>query len=145
MVHLFLKIALCSLAPSSDNCYLAYPSNASTSLGELLLFDTLKLQAVNILQAHKSPLSCMSFNYEGTMIATSSDKGTVIRVFSVPDGNQLFQFRRGTYNARIFSIAFNMSSTLLCVSSDTDTVHIYNLANEDIPIQKRQSGYLGSL
>jgi autophagy-related protein 18 len=87
----------------------------------------------------------MSFNYEGTMIATSSDKGTVIRVFSVPDGNQLFQFRRGTYNARIFSIAFNMSSTLLCVSSDTDTVHIYNLANEDIPIQKRQSGYLGSL
>jgi autophagy-related protein 18 len=44
-------------------------------LGELLIFDTLKLQAVNIVQAHKSPLSCAAFNYDGTMIATSSDKG----------------------------------------------------------------------
>jgi autophagy-related protein 18 len=86
------------------------------------------------------------------MIATSSDKGfpvslgTVIRVFSIPDGNQLFQFRRGTYNARIFCISFNMQSTLLCVSSDTDTVHVYKLVNEQEPrVQKRNSGYLGQL
>lgn len=51
----------------------------------------------------------------------------MIRVFSVPNGDKVAQFRRGTYGARIFSIAFNPVSSLLAVSSDTETVHIYKL------------------
>eukprot|EP00842_Homolaphlyctis_polyrhiza_P006559 jgi/Hompol1/6904/HPOL_002771-RA len=123
--------ALCSLSPSSENCYFAYPSNASTSSGEVLIFDAINLQAVNIIQAHKSPLSCISFNFDGTMIATASDKGTVIRVFSVPQGQKLFQFRRGTYAARIYSMAFDLGNTFLAVSSDSDTVHIFKLDEKD--------------
>ena len=123
------SIALCALSPSSDNCYLAYPPNTSGAAGELLVYDAINLQAVNIIQAHKSPLSCIAFNYDGTMIATASDKGTVIRVFSIPTGQKLYQFRRGTYPARIYSISFNLNSTMLCVSSNTDTVHIYKLYN----------------
>jgi autophagy-related protein 18 len=119
--------ALCALSSLSDSCYIAYPSNASSTVGELLLFDAVNLQAVNIIQAHKSPLSCISFNYGGTMVATASDKGTVIRVFSVPGGEKLFQFRRGTYTARIYSMAFDVASTMLCVSSETDTVHVYKI------------------
>ena len=41
-----------------------------------MIFDAAKLQAVNIVQAHKSPLACLSFNFEGTMMATSSDKAS---------------------------------------------------------------------
>lgn len=63
------------------------------------------------------------------MLATASDKGTVVRVFSVPDAKKLWQFRRGSSSARIFSINFNLMSTLLAVSSDTSTIHIYRLAN----------------
>ncbi|KAI8823465.1 WD40-repeat-containing domain protein [Fimicolochytrium jonesii] len=122
--------ALCALSPSSDNCYLAYPPNASGAAGELLLFDAINLQAIHILQAHKSPLSCIAFNYDGTMVATASDKGTIIRVFSVPTGDKVFQFRRGTYPARIYSISFNLEATLLCVSSATDTVHVFKLITE---------------
>jgi autophagy-related protein 18 len=48
-------------------------------------------------------------------------------VFSVPSGQKLYQFRRGTYAARIYSISFNMAGTLLSVSSDTDTLHIFKL------------------
>ncbi|KAI8904471.1 WD40-repeat-containing domain protein [Gorgonomyces haynaldii] len=117
--------ALCALSSSSENCYLAYPSISNH--GEVLIFDTFNLQAVNIIQAHKSPLSSMQFNADGTMIATASDKGTVIRVFSVPDGEKLHQFRRGTYPARIYSIQFSLDAQHMCVSSDTDTVHIYKL------------------
>ncbi|TPX32293.1 hypothetical protein SmJEL517_g04580 [Synchytrium microbalum] len=121
--------ALCALSPSSDNCFLAYPPNTSGAAGDLLIYDAINLQAVNIIQAHKSPLSCIAFNYDGTMVATSSDKGTVIRVFSIPTGQKLYQFRRGTYPARIYSLSFNLNSTLLSVSSNTDTVHIYKLYN----------------
>ncbi|RVX66832.1 Autophagy-related protein 18 [Exophiala mesophila] len=139
--------AICALSPSSENCYLAYPlpqKAASTSFappshappnathvpptsGEVLIFDAVKLEAVNVVEAHRSPLSCIAFNNEGTILATASDKGTIIRVFSIPDGHKLYQFRRGSMPSRIYSMAFNITSTLLCVSSATETVHIFKL------------------
>lgn len=82
----------------------------------------------NIVQAHKSALACLALNPSGTLMATASDKGTVIRVFGVPNGDKIAQFRRGTYPARIYSIAFNAVSSLLGVTSDSDTVHIFKLA-----------------
>ncbi|KAN0059720.1 autophagy protein [Thecaphora frezii] len=142
-------MAICALSPSSENCYLAYPSpvpsptspfanstgnsssssNASSSSpGDVLIFDLLSLSVTNIIQAHKSPIAALALNSTGTMLATASDKGTVIRVFSVPSAQKLYQFRRGSYPARIYSINFNAVSTLLCVSSDTETVHIFKLA-----------------
>ncbi|KAK2766928.1 autophagy protein [Arachnomyces sp. PD_36] len=142
--------AICALSPSSDNCYLAYPlpqrappssfappshappgtTHVSPTSGEVLIFDTLKLEAINVVEAHKSPLSCVTLNSEGTLLATASDKGTIIRVFSVPDAHKLYQFRRGSMPARIFSMSFNTTSTLLCVSSATETVHIFKLGHQ---------------
>lgn len=131
--------AICALSASSEPCYLAYPSpvpspkspfspgSNQTSPGDVLIFDLLSLSVTNIIQAHKTPISSLSLNSTGTMLATSSDKGTVIRVFSVPSAQKLFQFRRGSYQARIYSMAFNAVSSLLAVSSDTETVHIFKL------------------
>lgn len=141
--------AICALSPSSQNCYLAYPlpkpredtgdkrpSHApplstyiAPTSGEVLVFDTLTLKAVNVIEAHKSPLCCVSLNSDGSLLATASEMGTIIRVFSVPRGQKLFQFRRGTYPSTIYSMSFNLDSTLLCVSSVSDTVHIFRLVN----------------
>lgn len=52
----------------------------------------------------------------------------MIRIFSVPNGDKVHEFRRGSYPAKIYSISFNAVSSLLCVSSDTETVHIFKLA-----------------
>lgn len=140
--------AVCALSSSSENSYLAYPSPApspsSASLssgvppappapttGDVLIFDTLNLTAVNVIQAHKAPIAALALNSAGTMLATASDKGTVVRVFSVPDAKKLWQFRRGTTTAHVFSMNFNLPSTLLAVSSDSSTIHIYRLANKD--------------
>ena len=87
----------------------------------------MKLEAVNVVEAHRSPLSCIAMNSEGTMLATASDKGTIIRVFSVPQAEKLYQFRRGSIPSSIYNMSFNLNSTLLCVSSATDTVHIFRL------------------
>ncbi|KAL9602523.1 MAG: hypothetical protein Q9219_001818 [cf. Caloplaca sp. 3 TL-2023] len=142
--------AIVALSPSSESCYLAYPlpqksppSNLTPShaphapptsthipptTGDVLLFDALKLEAINVAEAHRSPLSCISLNNTGTLLATASDKGTIIRVFSVPSAKKLYQFRRGSMPSRIYSMAFNATSTLLCVSSASDTVHIFKLS-----------------
>jgi autophagy-related protein 18 len=70
----------------------------------VLIFDLLSLSVSNIIQAHKAPISCLALNSTGTLLATSSEKGTVIRVFSVPGAQKLYQFRRGSYPARIYNI-----------------------------------------
>ena len=105
------------------------PHLAVTS-GSVVIFDAITMQPVNVVEAHRAPLSCVALNSEGTRLATASDKGTIIRVFSVPEGKKLFQFRRGSMPARILSMSFNVASTLLCVSSATETVHIFRLSSE---------------
>ena len=102
----------------------------------MLLFDALKLEAVNVAEAHRSPLSCISLNNTGTLLATASDKGTIIRVFVVPSAQKLYQFRRGSMPSRIFSMSFNATSSLLCVSSATETIHVFKLGG---PPQRRTS------
>ena len=51
----------------------------------------------------------------------------MIRVWSIPGAEKLYQFRRGTREAKIYSMNFNLVSTLLAVSSVHDTVHIFKL------------------
>ncbi|KAF8828331.1 hypothetical protein HHX47_DHR4000602 [Lentinula edodes] len=100
----------------------------NTKSGDVLLFSTRSLTVANVIQAHKSPISFLSINSTGTLLATSSDKGTVIRVWTIPGAEKLYQFRRGTREAKIYSMNFNSVSTLLAVSSAHDTVHIFKLA-----------------
>ncbi|RMY49893.1 hypothetical protein D0863_15025 [Hortaea werneckii] len=139
---------ICAISPSSENNYLALPhyqKNATGNAqaqpghvprsvakeaisGDVLLYDLNKMEEVTVIQAHQTPLSSIAINSDGTLLATSSEKGTVIRVFSIPDGKKLYQFRRGSMPARIYSMSFNATSTLLCVSSATETVHIFKLA-----------------
>ncbi|CAB4377482.1 unnamed protein product [Rhizophagus irregularis] len=106
--------AICALSPSNENCYIAYPSPTPSPSSPFSNHST----------QHNAP---SAINSEGTLLATASDKGTVIRVFSIPNAQKLYQFRRGSYPARIHSISFNLVSSLLCVSSDTETVHIFKL------------------
>ncbi|KAL5498562.1 ATG18 [Sanghuangporus vaninii] len=102
-------------------------SPASSQSGDVILFSTRKLIVENVIQAHKSPISFLSINSTGTLLATASEKGTVIRVWGIPGSEKLYQFRRGTREARIYSMNFNVMSTLLAVSSAHETVHIFSL------------------
>lgn len=119
---------VCALSSSSERgvTYLAYPG--STSMGEIQIFDTENLHAKIMIPAHNSPLAALSFNSNGSLLASASEKGTVIRVFSVTDGSKIYELRRGIKRcATIYSLAFNAESTLLCAASNTETVHIFKL------------------
>lgn len=138
---------ICAISPNSENNYMAIPHYQKSSQnpntqpshvpksivkesisGDVLLYDLNKMEEVTVIQAHQAPLSYIAINNDGTLMATSSEKGTVIRVFSIPDGKKLYQFRRGSMPARIYCMSFNATSTLLCVSSATETVHVFKLA-----------------
>jgi autophagy-related protein 18 len=128
---------LCALSINSDNCYLAYPG--STTTGEVQLFDAFNLQAKLMIPAHDSPLAAIAFNPSGSKLATASERGTVIRVFSVSDGARLIEFRRGVKRcATVYSLAFSQDSEYLALSSNTETIHIFKV-EESIHQQQEQA------
>lgn len=117
---------LCALSSSSEHCYLAYPG--SVTAGEVQIFDAINLHAKTMIPAHDTPLAALAFSPSGTEIATASERGTVIRVFSSQDGSRLFELRRGLKRCvSIVSLSFSTCAEYLVSSSNTETVHIFRL------------------
>ncbi|KAL7641457.1 UNVERIFIED_CONTAM: hypothetical protein RMT77_007328 [Armadillidium vulgare] len=135
---------ICALAISSEQCLMAYPG--SNVMGQVQIFDTLNLQAKIMIPAHEGPLAALAFNESGSMIATASEKGTVIRVFGVEKGNRLFELRRGMKRcAHIYSLSFSKNSQFLLCSSNTETVHIFKLDEVNTPpaVPEESTGIMG--
>lgn len=65
-----------------------------------------------------------------------STQGTLIRIFDTSAGHLIQELRRGSQAANIYCINFNQDASLICVSSDHGTVHIF--AAED-PKRNKQS------
>jgi WD40 repeat protein len=61
----------------------------------------------HVIEAHTSSLSKIALNFSGSILATASDKGTLIRLFSTEDGSPIQEVRRGADKAEIFSISFD--------------------------------------
>lgn len=116
--------------------------------GDVIIFDCKSLHPITVIDAHKTQLAAIAFSHDGTLLATASDKGTIVRVFSVERGVKLYQFRRGTYNTKIYSLAFSPNNMFLVASSATGTVHVFRLGEEEakntIIKSNGSSGWLNS-
>jgi autophagy-related protein 18 len=55
----------------------------------------------SVIQAHETDLGALSVNPDGTLIASASQKGTVIKIFSADGGETLQTLRRGSGSAVI--------------------------------------------
>ncbi|XP_029364758.1 WD repeat domain phosphoinositide-interacting protein 1 isoform X3 [Echeneis naucrates] len=117
---------LFALSVNHSSSYLAYPGNAT--IGEIIVYDANNLSRVTMIPAHDSPVAALAFNTAATKLASASERGTIIRVFSIPEGLRLFEFRRGMKRyVSINSLSFSPDSQFLCASSNTETVHIFKL------------------
>uniref|UniRef100_A0A0K0FYI5 WD_REPEATS_REGION domain-containing protein n=1 Tax=Strongyloides venezuelensis TaxID=75913 RepID=A0A0K0FYI5_STRVS len=128
---------------NNEPSFVAYPGDAHS--GIVNIYDGNNCNSAIIIHAHDSPLAALKFNNEGTMIATSSTKGTVIRIWDVASGEKLFEFSRGVSRCvTIYSLAFSPCSGYLAASSNTETVHIFKLIPQNEGKQNDDDQNLGT-
>ena len=110
---------------ASSAAFVAVPSHASRGEVSVYSYDGQLLAAV---RAHDSPIRLLALSSDGRLLATCSLTGTLIRVFSLPDGLKRLTVRRGTLSAHINCLHFNSRATRLCVASrDSTTVHVFSI------------------
>ena len=81
------------------------------------------------INAHDSNISFLSLSNDGNLLATSSERGTLIRIFSTFNGEMIQELRRGAKTAQIYYITFDMNNKFLACSSSSGTVHIFSIYN----------------
>lgn len=140
-----------ALSPNSENCYLVYCGETE---GTVYVYDAQSLTHQDPIEAHDGAIVKLCINSAGNRIATTSIKGTVIRVFSLPKGEKLYSFRRGLSETQIFSLNFSMNSNYLSLSSISGTIHIFDLGGtstqEDVDedekeIAPQETSIIGSI
>ncbi len=85
---------------------------------------------VSIIPAHTSALRAMDLSRDGKYLATASGTGTLIRVFSTANCTKVAELRRGVDPAFVFGIAISPNSSMLAVTSDKSTLHVFDLPSQ---------------
>ena len=106
-----------------DQTYLAYPDKKK---GQVRIKNYEK-STVFCINAHENNIAYIVLSYDGSLLATASEKGTLIRIFNTENGNILKEVRRGKDKADIKYICFEPSYKFIAASSNKGTIHIWSL------------------
>ena len=143
------KTGIIGIAFESNLNIICYPS----ALGEVTIknYDIKKddKYETKIIKAHQSEIVSLTLNNDGSLLASASEKGTIIRIYQTKDGALIQELRRGTKGSEIFSLVFSYNSKYLACSSSQGTIHIFCVKNEQNEVQNQKSmfgaivGFLG--
>ncbi|KDN46623.1 hypothetical protein K437DRAFT_256129 [Tilletiaria anomala UBC 951] len=103
-----------------------------------------------IIAAHTSPLSAIALSNCGSLLATTSEKGTLVRIWSTlstassarPSASGaadaplrtklgillVRELRRGLDTAKIHDVRFSPDGACIAIASETGTIHFFSLA-----------------
>ncbi|EGR27531.1 WD repeat domain phosphoinositide-interacting protein 3 [Ichthyophthirius multifiliis] len=119
-------LGLCSINTKGNFMILASPHK---NVGEVNVKFYEEDRTV-VIKAHQSALNCLQLNHNGSKLATASQKGTLIRIYNTQKGEILQELRRGSEYAQIYSIAFHPKGKYVACSSDSGTIHIFMLLQQ---------------
>lgn len=119
-VNDIFKIAICGLVPGSVHIFSQDENTRQV-----------------FIQAHQHPITILKFSPDAALLATSSERGTLIRIFDTTNEMPLSTFRRGMLGSKIIAMAFSPSNKWLVVLSEKGTIHLFNAfernTNEENP------------
>ena len=118
-------LGLCSLS----NRHLAFPGR---TVGQIQLVEV-ATGNVSIIPAHSSALQAIQLSPDGNLLASASETGTLIRVYSTTNCAKVAELRRGIDPATVFSLAFSPSGSMLACTSDKSTLHCFDVPGTGRP------------
>ncbi|GAB7356952.1 hypothetical protein MBLNU459_g7795t1 [Dothideomycetes sp. NU459] len=80
-----------------------------------------------IVAAHDSPIRQIALSADGELLATASEQGTLIRVFSTKTQTKMHEFRRGVDAATTYGLAISPTKLFIASTSDKGTLHVFDL------------------
>ncbi len=83
-----------------------------------------------LIPAHKTMVTALALNSDGTLVASASAEGQVIRVFRTEDGKLIQELRRGNDTCTIQCINFDPVTKWLSCTSEKGTVHVFAINKE---------------
>ncbi|CAM1506308.1 Fc.00g059490.m01.CDS01 [Cosmosporella sp. VM-42] len=122
-------LGLCCLSEKK----LAFPGRTA---GQIQLVE-LATGNVSIIPAHSSSLKAIAISPDGELMASASEMGTLIRIYSTSNGARIAELRRGIDPATIFSLAFSPNGTMLACTSDKSTLHVFDVPHPRRPNMHR--------
>ena len=110
---------------SLDNTIFAYPSKTR---GKIQIKNYNKSRDI-LVDAHEKNIAIITLAYNGDIMASATEMGTIIRIFDTDNGSLLKEVRRGKEKASIKYICFDESNILMAASSNRGTVYIWSVAS----------------
>ena len=95
-----------------------------------------------VIPAHDTEIGAMAVNPEGTLIASASARGHIIKIYSTDGGEVVQELKRGNSKAEITQIVFHPTQYILACSSSKSSIHIFEIKKAvEKCIQTRQFGF----
>ena len=123
------KKGLIAINGSGEKTIMAYPIEFEDYKKGYVSIKNYKNNKCFPQYVHEDDISYMAMDYYGLLLATSNEKGTLIRIHSCKDGTLLQECKRGKEKAEIIYICFDINYKYMGVSSDRKTIHIWKLDN----------------
>lgn len=125
--------------PNYTNTFFVFPSvkEGYLSFAQIEKIDEdrnpndFRVTIVKEIHAHYSKLMNSAISSDGSLVATASYKGTVIRVYATsgPCDKAFKEFRRGTIQCDIKDMQFSPNNKVLAVVSMNGTCHLFGLVD----------------
>lgn len=117
---------ICSLSSSKTNPIVIVPGIDIGSVSVLNHETGVK----KTITCHQNPINSITLNANSTKFATTSETGTLVRIFDLETSSQITELRRGSGSCKIYSVGFSGDSTSLVTTSSTNTIHVFSLLKD---------------
>ena len=91
------------------------------------------------IDAHEKTIDYIILTFNGDLMASATESGTIIRIFDTESGNLLQEVRRGKDKASINCITFSQDCRFIMASSNRGTVHVWSLETTTENLRKSKN------
>jgi hypothetical protein len=119
------KKGLIAINNAPDFTVLVYPGLKENKV----TINDFKQKKTQTIIAQDDKVSYLAINYNGTLLATSNEKGNIIKIYSCSDGAFLKVFKRGSGKVDYIYICFDNDNKFMAVSSNKGTIHIFSMGS----------------